>query len=207
MEEENKFGELLEERRNPNREFWSTLRFFIVLLAIFLCFTILFTQIFIGVQVVGSSMEPTLYEGDYLFINAIVSPEHGDIVVIEANEQDNVNDPTVHKWIIKRVIGLPGDTIKLERGVLFRKAAGESDFSRIAEPYLDPNDDWNLNGKSANFEELTIEEGKIFVMGDHRSVSLDSRALGQLELANVMGVVTDWSLAHKDFLTGLFGLF
>lgn len=107
MEEQNKFGELLEERRNPHKEFLSTLRFFVVLLAIFLCFTILFTKIFIGVQVVGSSMVPTLYTGDYLFINATVSPEHGDIVVIEANERDSVHDKTEHKWIIKRVIGLP----------------------------------------------------------------------------------------------------
>ena len=202
MEEQNKFGELLEERRNPHKEFLSTLRFFVVLLAIFLCFTILFTQIFIGVQVVGSSMEPTLYEGDYLFINATVSPEHGDIVVIEANERDSVHDQTEHKWIIKRVIGLPGDTIYAEDGELYRKEAGEDSFEKVEEPYL--GEDWSENN---NIAEQTIGEGKVFVLGDHRSVSLDSRTLGQLELANVMGVVTDWSLAQKEFLTGLFGLF
>ena len=199
MEEENKFGELLEERRNPNREFWSTLRFFVVLLAIFACFTIVFTRILIGVQVVGTSMEPTLYTGDYLFINTTVSPERGDIVVIEANEKDNVHDETVHKWIIKRVIGLPGDTLKAENGVLFRREAGQDNFVEIEEPYLGEN--WK-----GDIAEITVAEGMVYVLGDHRSVSLDSRSLGPLNLSDVMGVVTDWSLACKDFLSGLFGL-
>ena len=199
MEEENKFGELLEERRNPNREFWSTLRFFVVLLAIFACFTIVFTRILIGVQVVGTSMEPTLYTGDYLFINTTVSPGRGDIVVIEANEKDNVHDETVHKWIIKRVIGLPGDTLKAENGVLFRREAGQDNFVEIEEPYLGEN--WK-----GDIAEITVAEGMVYVLGDHRSVSLDSRSLGPLNLSDVMGVVTDWSLACKDFLSGLFGL-
>lgn len=200
MKEEYSYGELLEERKYPNREFWSTVRFFAVLLAIFLCFTILFTQIIVGVQVVGSSMEPTLETGDYLFINTTVAPEHGDIVVIEANEQDNVHDATKHKWIIKRVIGLPGDTIYAESGVLWRKDADSDTFEEVEEPYL--GEVW-----SGDIEEETIEEGYVYVMGDHRSVSHDSRAIGQLPLENVMGVVTDWSLAAKGFLTGLFGLF
>lgn len=200
MEEENNYAELLEERRNPNKEFWATIRFFVLLLAIFLCFTILFTRIFIGIQVVGSSMEPTLYSGDYLFINTTISPEHGDIVVIEANEQDNVHDETVHRWIIKRVIGLPGDTIKAEQGVLYRKEAGASSFERIDEPYL--GEVWE-----DDIPETTVKVGKIYVLGDHRSVSLDSRSLGQLALADVMGVVTDWSIACKGVLTGLFGIF
>lgn len=202
MEEENKFGELLAERRDPHREFLSTVRFFVVLLAVFLCFTILFTQIFIGVQVVGTSMEPTLESGDYLFINTAVSPEHGDIVVIEANEKDSVHDETVHKWIIKRVIGLPGDTIKAENGILYRKDAGGSDFYVVEEPYL--GEAW---AERNTIPETVVEKGEIFVLGDHRSVSLDSRSLGALELSDVMGVVTGWSLACKGFLTGLFGLF
>ena len=200
MEEENKFGALLAERRYPHREFWSTLRFFAVLLAIFLCFTLLFTQVFIGIRVVGTSMEPTLYSGDYLFINRTLSPELGDIVVIDANQQDNVHDETVHRWIIKRVIGLPGDTIKAEKGKLFRKQAGKDGFAEVAEPYLGEN--WE-----GDIPETTVGAGEVFVLGDHRSVSLDSRSIGTLELSDVMGVVPGWSLACKGFLTGLFGAF
>lgn len=200
MEEENKFSELLEERRDPHREFWSTVRFFVLLLAVFLCFTYLFTQIFVGIQVVGTSMEPTLESGDYLFINKTVAPERGDIIVIEANEKDNIHDETVHRWIIKRVIGLPGDTVKAENGVLYRKESGESDFAVVEEAYL--GEEW-----TGDIQPTTVAEGNIYVLGDHRSVSLDSRELGQLKLADVMGVVTGWSLACKGFLTGLFGIF
>ena len=149
---------------------------------------------------IDPAMEPTLETGDYLFINTTVSPVHGDIVVIEANEQDNVHDTTKHKWIIKRVIGLPGDTIYAEDGVLWRKNAGSDTFEEVEEAYL--GEVWD-----EYISEETIGEGCVYVMGDHRSVSHDIRAIRQLPLENVMGVVTDWSLAAKEFLTGLFGLF
>ena len=106
----------------------------------------------------------------------------------------------MHRWIIKRVIGLPGDTVKAENGVLYRKESGESDFAVVEEAYL--GEEW-----TGDIQPTTVAEGNIYVLGDHRSVSLDSRELGQLKLADVMGVVTGWSLACKGFLTGLFGIF
>lgn len=200
MEDTTSYEELIDARRYPHKDFISTLRFLITLLAVFSCFTILFTQILLGVQVVGSSMEPTLYSGDYLFINTLLSPQREDIVVVEANEKDSIHDSSSQKWIIKRIIALPGDTIKAVDGNLYLKTAGETEFVLVAETYLE--EPW-----IDNIEEQTLKENEYYVMGDNRKVSYDSRAFGPVLRKNIKGVVTDWSYACKSFLTGLFDLF
>ena len=193
----NPYSEQIAQLRDPQREFRATLRFFIVLAAFVLCFTILFTQIFIGVQVVGTSMEPTLCDGDYLFIDTTASIERGDIVVVEANLHGGT---AVYQWIIKRVIGLPGDSLYADHGVLYRKEAGEEDYSVVEEPYL--GEVWQ-----ESIRPITVDEGEVYLLGDHRSVSEDSRSIGPQPIDRVVGVVTDWSLAAKDFLSGVFGFF
>ena len=193
----NPYSEQIAQLRDPQREFRATLRFFIVLAAFVLCFTILFTQIFIGVQVVGTSMEPTLCDGDYLFIDTTASIERGDIVVVEANLHGGT---AVYQWIIKRVIGLPGDSLYADHGVLYRKEAGEEDYSVVEEPYL--GEVWQ-----ESIRPITVGEGEVYLLGDHRSVSEDSRSIGPQPIDRVVGVVTDWSLAAKDFLSGVFGFF
>ena len=198
-------GEVLEQRKNPQKEFQSTLRFLVTLLAVFFVITYLFSEILIGVQVVGSSMEPTLYEGDYLFVNTTSKIEYGDIIVVEANQKDSIHDDDAMRWLIKRVIGLPGDTIWVNGNKVYRKHAGEIEFTELNEPYLDPNDSWG----NYNLAPVEVGEGEVYVLGDHRSVSSDSRRadFGTLLLDNVMGVVTDWSLKYKDAITSFFGFF
>ena len=93
--QDNPYFEQVAERRDPQREVRSTARFLAVIVAIVLCVAILFTQIFLGVQVIGSSMEPPLYEGDYLFVDTTASIHRGDIVVFEADMHDNIHDETV----------------------------------------------------------------------------------------------------------------
>ena len=128
MEEEAPYKQLLEKRRDPYGELLSTARFLCVLLAVLVCFVIFFTQILIGVKVYGPSMQPTLETGDYLFVCTLTQPEHGDIVVVPNPNQSNANG----KYLIKRVIGLPGDTIMAEDGILYSyklKPRAESDKS------------------------------------------------------------------------------
>ena len=200
--QDNPYFEQVAERRDPQREVRSTARFLAVIVAIVLCVAILFTQIFLGVQVIGSSMEPTLYEGDYLFVDTTASIHRGDIVVVEADMQDNIHDETVYEWIVKRVIGLPGDTLYAQNGILYRREDGEAEFSVVEEPYLDEADGWR-----GNIPQITVPDGQVYLLGDHRSVSLDSREHGPQPLAQVVGVVSDWSLAMKEFLSATFGLF
>ena len=194
MEGETPYKDLLRERKEPNYEFYSTVKFLFVLLSVLACFTIVFTQILIGVKVVGPSMLPTLETGDYLFVSTLAEPNHGDIVVVPNPR------PSGGQYLIKRVVGLPGDTIKAENGILYRKGPGESDFSAVVEGYLEGA--WTHENKILP---VTIKPGHMYVLGDNRNNSTDSRELDQFKIVEMLGVVTDWSIAHKEFLTAVFG--
>lgn len=190
------YKQLIEDRKDPYRELISSARFAFVLLAVLLCFIIVFTKILIGVNVYGASMQPTLHTGDYLFVCTLSQPERGDIVVVPNPTPTSSGE----KYLIKRVIGLPGDTLKAEDGVLYRKEAGQEDFSVVAEEFL--GELWVNNNDIAP---VTVQPGMMYVMGDNRNDSLDSRILGQFSIDDMLGVVTHWSVEHKDFLTAVFG--
>ena len=196
MQEQPSLKELLEDRRHPRRAFCSTLRFLLVLLAIFSVVTILFTQIFVGVIVDGSSMEPTLTSGDYLFVDTTADIARGDIVVFASPEPGSED-----LELIKRVIGLPGDELRITRdGRVARKNRGEDSFVWLEEDYiLGPYD--NHRDQS-----VTVAAGELFVMGDNRGDSHDSRSFGGVPLENVLGTVTGWSLRGKDLLTAVLGV-
>jgi len=138
---------------------------------------ILFFQIFGIVIVAGSSMEPTYSDGNFLFMNRLKSnsPQRGDVVVID---KDAVNS---EKRLIKRVIGLPGETIEISQtgdvlidGIVLE----ESYIIGITAP------------GSVNTYPLSIPDGCIFVMGDNREHSEDSRSeVGLIAISDVVGVV------------------
>lgn len=128
----------------------------------------------------GYSMYPTISEYDYLIINRMPyithEPEYGDIIVFKTNQLTVDGE---EKDLIKRVIGLPGDTIEIKDGIVFRN--GES----LEEPYI--NDGYT----PGEIESIIIEEGKIFVMGDNRANSLDSRdeRVGEVPMSSIRGKV------------------
>ena len=190
----------LERYRDPNGELRSQIRFYAWLLLIVAAICFLFTQVLIGVRVNGSSMLPTLQNGDYLFVCTLTQPSHGDIVVIEEDEYEN--GEIISKWLIKRVIGLPGDSIRSEDGILYRTDAGTEQEYAVEEPYL--YEEW---WRDNDIEKLTVPEGYVYVLGDNRNDSHDSREIGCLPLEAMLGVVTHWSIDMKDTLSGFFGLF
>ncbi len=131
--------------------------------------TFLFQAFFIP----SASMEPTLEKGDRVVVNKLSYDLHdvnrGDVIVFEL-EPDQVG-PDGIKDLIKRVVGLPGDTIETRDGVVFI-----NDRS-LEEPYLaegmitgDPDD-----GQNPAIPRQTVPEGHVFVLGDNRSNSADSR--------------------------------
>ncbi len=128
----------------------------------------------------GESMEDTLHHGDYLIVQDIgYTPTRGDIVVIQKISATSYPNP-----IIKRVIAVEGDTIDIDLETWTVTVNGEV----IDEPYanLEPG---RLYNDLASQMPMTIEEGKIFVMGDHRNHSSDSRVaeLGQIDTRCVVG--------------------
>lgn len=125
------------------------------------------------VNVEGYSMQYTLTNGERLVLSCLpYTPEHGDIVVISRGEE---KEP-----LIKRVIGLPGDTIRVDEasGEVYRNGAA------LSEPYV--------TGETATEQmtgEVTVPEGMLFVMGDNRApnCSLDSRTIGCIAQSDVVG--------------------
>lgn len=128
-----------------------------------------------------SSMAPTLESGEYLIVDRLTplftELSRGDIVVFTPPENWGMGDATPY---VKRVIGLPGDTIFIDNGGVVRN--GEL----LDEPYLAPGTSTAARWDILRF---TVPEGQIFVMGDHRLVSDDSRGRGTIPMSAVIGRV------------------
>lgn len=177
-----------------------------IIIVLLLC-RIIFLSRYMGIYVVGSSMSPTLTGataanspgGDYLYADTHAVPEHGDIVVVEAPENGA---------IIKRVIALGGDTVYLCRGVVYIMYAGTDDFVALDESYVDeannsPDYPYNTTDK------VTVPEGYMYLLGDNRTNSHDSRYsdYGCFSESSLVGVITEWSLKSKNFLSGVYSFF
>lgn len=125
-----------------------------------------------------TSMEPTLVENDYLLLNRQAynfgEPERGDIIVFHT---DLTTEDGKEKMLVKRVIGLPGETITISGGLVY------IDGEVIEEDYI-------KDGYTDGFvENYVIPEGELYVMGDNRLVSIDSRteSVGSITIDSVLG--------------------
>jgi signal peptidase I len=125
----------------------------------------------------SKSMVPTLEVGDRVFVNKFIyrfhPPERHDIVVFESEEGSTEGG---QEDLIKRVVGLPGDEISVQDGTLF--VNGE----RQEEPYVNKQ-----SPDTSSFGRTVVPEGKVFVMGDNRADSRDSRYIGPVPLENIEG--------------------
>ena len=123
-----------------------------------------------------SSMEPTLYENHYLIINKLAykagDEQRGDIIVFESDLETEEGDK---KLLIKRIIGLPGETVTIKNEEVYING------QLLEEDYLK---DGITPGEVID---CTVPEGQLFVMGDNRIVSIDSRELGCIDEETVMG--------------------
>ncbi len=127
------------------------------------------------VKVEGISMMPTLVDQERIFINKFIyrfgmsEVERGDMIVFWYK-----NDPA--KSYIKRVIGLPGDTVRIERGTVYVNGRPLEE-AYVPEEYRD----------TQSLPEEIVGKGEYFVLGDHRSSSNDSRAWGMVERQHIYG--------------------
>jgi signal peptidase I len=139
----------------------------------------------------SGSMENTLLIGDHVLVEKISRlmgpPRRGEIVVFKSHIEDKI--------LIKRVIGLPGETIALRAGVVNINGVP------LAEPYLHPGDFAAPSGAPRDFGPAKVPEGNVFVMGDHRDNSLDSRMFGPVALALIQGraLAIHWSWRDEGY--------
>ncbi len=168
------------------------------------------TFVFHQSKIPSGSMERTLLNGDYIMVNRFVyAPvsfdwerkllprrdlRHNDIVVFKFPLEPETD-------YIKRVVGLPGDVIEIREGYLY--VNGE----RQQEPWVAEEHRYLVSsgvrlGLIRDFGPVTVEPGKVFVMGDHRNSSRDSREWGQLPAHLIKGraLLIWWSFEEQESL-------
>jgi signal peptidase I len=134
---------------------------------------LIITFLYQPVRVEGTSMLPRLEDHDRLFINKFVyhvaAIERGDVVVFHYPR-----DP--EKSYIKRVIALPGDRLRIDRGQVWLNGRRQREVY-VPEEYRD----------TKSMMEIVVPEDAYFMMGDHRSISSDSREFGPVERSLIYG--------------------
>ncbi|MSQ14045.1 MAG: signal peptidase I [Dehalococcoidia bacterium] len=165
-------------------------------------------------RVEGASMEPSLLPHEYVFVNKLAylqvpvgkiarsvpfwnppgnqtlyplgAPRFGDVIVFHAPGQDS-------RDFVKRVIGLPGDTVALRNGVVYVNARP------LSEPYI------LAIPAGQTLDPVKVPPGQLFVMGDNRPASNDSRAWGPVAISKVIGRVwvRYWPVGEAEFLTSV----
>lgn len=155
---------------------WSTLKLVVIALAITLPIRYFVIQPFF---VLGASMEPTFHNGDYLIINEISyfvgQPSRGDVIVFRYPYNTK-------EYYIKRVIGLPGETIEIHSDRITIKNNEHPEGFALREAYLPPE----ITGGDIV---KTLGPDEYFVLGDNREASSDSRSWGPLKREFITGKV------------------
>ena len=167
-------------------------------------------------RVEGPSMEPTLKEGQHLLVNKLVflrfdvgdllallpfvtderpestyafqAPKRGDVIIFRFPR-----DPS--RDFVKRVIGIPGDTVEIRRGEVFVNGVS------LDEPYV-------VNRDTSNKRPFEVDEDSYYVLGDNRRASLDSRDWGTVPAENIVGRgwLRYWPLDGAQVLSGFGGI-
>ena len=205
----------------------TTVEFLSSLAAVLVTGLFIITFVVQAFEIPSSSMENTLLIGDHVFVNRVqfaprtnwVGPllpyrdvRHGDIVVFLSPAEPGL-------YVVKRVMGVPGDRIHLRNGVVYRNGQAlnepyvDTDRDNPADSYrnnfpaVPPTDDPNVSPNWAvdlpsyiQGEDLVVPPGHYFAMGDHRGVSLDSRYWGFIPKENIIGrpMFIYWSFETPD---------
>ncbi len=170
--------------------FWEVFKIVIISLAIIIPVRYYLIKPF---YVKGASMEPNYYDHEYLIIDEISyrfgEPQRGDVVVFRSPFESG-------QYFIKRVIGLPGDKIKIESGKITVYNETKPQGQVLEEEYLLPAT------KTLGDVDVKLDAAEYFLLGDNRSASLDSRAFGAVRRENIVGrtLLRGWPLSRFGLL-------
>lgn len=145
---------------------------FIPLLVLFAAVVLVFYVLFSASVVDGESMLPTLRPADRLLVSSSYRvPERGDVVVARVIGQDGTPEE-----VVKRVIAVPGDRVEIKDDLAFVNGRPETQGSIVRAP-----------GLGVNVAEQKLSPGDVYLLGDNRPVSYDSRYLGPVPISNIEG--------------------
>ena len=150
----------------------SILPYVIIIIVVVLIRTFIMTP----VRVNGTSMYPTLKGNEIMLLNKLGKIDRFDIVVLKLDEEEN---------LIKRVIGMPGETIEIRDNKIY------INDKVLKDPYG--------FGVTYSVSKLTLKENEYYVLGDNRQVSSDSRIFGPIEGAKIKGTTNFILYPFKSF--------
>ena len=134
-------------------------------------------------RIQGRSMMPTLKSGQWAFVTRfdylLGRPNRGDVVICFFPGRKMKRFPFLRQMMVKRVVGLPGETVAFEEGAVL------IDGQPLPEPYLDPQ----FHRRRPTREPVTLGEDEYYVLGDNRDGSRDSRSVGPLDRRMIVGHV------------------
>ena len=146
---------------------WVVVPLLALLVAIILVFYVFFSTAVVR----GDSMTPTLLDGDYLLVTRVTpSLQRGDVIVTQVQETKGQVE------LVKRVIGLPGDTVEIKSDVAY--------VNGVAEP---SRGQFILGAYSLSRAPVIVPPGSLYVLGDNRPISEDSRYIGPVPIAGLKG--------------------
>jgi signal peptidase I len=186
-------GDPEEPEDEPKRRHRALFDWVVVIVVALLVAFLVRTFVLAHFVVDGTSMYSTLHDDDRVFVNKLSyrlhDPNRGDVVVLHQDSGASTRD------LIKRVIALPGETIEIQSCQVL------IDGQPLEEPYLDPEvvAPGNCGGDLAP---VIVPEEHVYVMGDNRGGSQDSRALGPIEEDDLVGraFVVFWPQSHWQWL-------
>ena len=156
---------------------YETIQTIVILLSLF---TFIYFFAMQPHQIQGASMEPNFYNGEYILTDKISyrfnEPQRGQVIVFKAP-----NNP--RRDYIKRIIGLPGETVSLENNSIYINGR------KLTEDYLSEDEFISAGPYLGKANQAVVPEGNYFVLGDNRDHSQDSRSWGAIKRGAIIGKV------------------
>lgn len=159
----------------PRKKTWFRILWDWIFSFAFAAAAVFFVTTFLAepIRVDGRSMQNTLRDGDLMVATKLdywlSDPERFDVVICHYPDEGSAR-------FVKRIVGLPGDTVRIADGVLYLNGEAQQ------EDYIEFRPNYTL-------PETTVEPGRYFVLGDNRASSMDSHIVGQLERDDILGHV------------------